>query len=155
MAEPKVIPDVETVVVQWAKDDALLDVIHNGRVATNLPEDPFNQDSGTPITDPFITVFRVGGQPDRKFDGLIDRALIQIDCYGPPGGYRQASHAARTLVARAHIFVGSVAASGPDNLAWVFGYEIVTGPRRVHEPETNWARYIVEMFANVTSGEET
>ena len=34
-------------------------------------------------------------------------------------------------------------------------HEIVTGPRRVDEPETNWARYIVEMFANVTSGEET
>lgn len=154
MAEPRVIPDAETVVVQWAKDDPELALLHNGRVATNLPEDPFGQDSGTPNTDPFIAVFRVGGQPQRGFDGLIDRALIQLDVYGPPGDYRGASHAARTLVAQAHTFTGSVAASGPDNLAWVYGYEIVTGPRRVHEPETGWARYIVEMFANVTSGEE-
>lgn len=144
-----VLPDAEVVGVQWAIDDPDINTLVGSRVATNLPQDPFP--SGQTV--PFLTVFRVGGSPEFPFEGLIDRALLQFDCYGAKGGYREASELARTVVAKLHAFTGTVVGAGPQNSAWVYGFEVLTGPRRIHEPETGWARYIVEAFINMRASE--
>lgn len=150
------LPDMEVLTVQWAKDNAPLNALLNGRASTNLPHDPFGQEDGaTPITDPYMTVFRIGGSPENTEGSLlIDRALLQCDFWGGVGDYRGASEAARTFVEEAHMFTGTVSGSGSgwSINGWVNYMDIVTGPRRLHEPETGWARFVVELFVSAREG---
>lgn len=149
------LPDLEVITIRWIRDNTALALLHGGRVSANLPDDPFGQsDGGVTVTNPYITVFRVGGQPiDSEGELLIDRGLLQLDFYAPPGDFAGASEAARTFVAEAHaISMVHVSAGGPSNDGLIYYMDVVTGPRRVVEPETNWARFIVETF--VTARED-
>ena len=143
------LPDTEAACVYWAKNNTALNAVLSGRVSTNLAADP----SGWP----FLTVFRVGGQPVRGSESLIDRALIQWDVWGDTierDMIRATSHVARVLVAEAHHATGTkVTPDGPDNIGWIYGFEVITGPRRVPQPDTNRSRFIVETFVTIR-GEE-
>lgn len=127
------IPDAEVVMVAWAKADTDLDALVAGRVATNLPEDPESK-------FPFLRVLRVGGTRDSG-EAPVEHAVLQWDAYAVRGAYQSASQVARTLVAALDVWTpGPVGAVG-----WVYGHRILTGPVRVNEPETGWARFRVDV----------
>lgn len=136
---PTVLADAEALAVSWAKDDPDINAIVQGRVATNLPASP---------TFPFLTVFRIGGRTD-AVQYLSDRAYLQWDCYASAGAnkpdLRTASLLARTLVSKANNFQGLITpAAGEAGV--VMGFEIITGPRRVPELDSDWGRFLVETF---------
>lgn len=137
-------PDAEVACRTWALQLPSLHELVGDRVATNLPPDPFESDSRA-----FITIFRVGGGP-LPGEAFVDRAFIQWDVYGPKKAWRTASHAARVLTAEAHKWNGGhLSGVGPENAAWLYDFEVVSGPRRIPEPETMWARYLVETLVTV------
>lgn len=132
------LPDAEVVAVQWAKAQAPISAIVGTRVATRLPKGP---------AMPFLTVFRVSGGIDRG-EALIDLPLLQWDCFAATGeyspDYATAYQLASTVVEEAHTFQGGVPGEG-----FILGFQIVNGPRRFEEPDTGWARYIVETLMMV------
>jgi len=145
MSNP-VLPDTEAVMVEWAKNNAAITALVALRIATELPPEP---------TFPFLTAFRVGGGPIAG-NALIDRALIQWDCWGMKT--RDASLLARTLVREAfevdmtggkYVSFTSSDDDPVTTTGWVYGMEVVQGPRRVPEPETRRGRFIVETFVTV------
>lgn len=137
-----VIPDAEAIAVAWAKADGdLSPYLDNGdgsyRISTRVPENP---------SFPYLTVFRVGGVVGEDTEAPVDEALLQWDAYAVRGtkspDYNTASQVARTLIHKARLFEGVV--SHADGDAWVYAFDIFSGPRRLEEPETGWARYTVE-----------
>lgn len=140
------LPDAEAMCREWAKSNAAITAQVALRVSTNLPPEGVL---------PFLTVFRVGGGP-LPSNALIDRALMQWDCWGERE--RDASLLARTLVAEAHridlsggVYVNHTSTDSNPVLTrgWIYGMEVVTGPRRVPEPDTKRGRFIVETFATI------
>lgn len=130
------LPDVEVLLKEWARADADISAIVSSRVGTRLPKDP---------TMPYLTVFRVGGQPQGTEGASVDEALVQWDCYGPAKtrvpDYATASLLARTVVEKAE---GSGTYNGTGGS--ILAMRVVNGPRRQDEPATGWARYIVDML---------
>lgn len=129
------LPDAEVVAVQWAKADAPITAIVSQRVSTSLPKEP---------TFPWLTVFRVTGGPDRS-EAPIDIPLLQWDCYARKGEYNPdyatAYLLASTVVEQARDYPGGdIGVHGH-----ILGFNVVSGPRRFEEPQTGWARYVVEV----------
>jgi len=129
-------PDAEVLAVQWAKANTALNAILGGRVATRLPKEP---------TFPFLTVFRVTGGPDRS-EAPLDIPFLQWDAYAGKAGdaspdYATASLVARTLVEEMRLIVSPISIS---THGIIMGFGRPTGPRRMTEPLTGWARYMVE-----------
>lgn len=129
------IPDAEVLAVNWVKSNSPLDALIDGRVATRLPKNP-------PM--PFLRVQRVAGTVDDS-EAPIDNAVLQFDSFGAEGdttpAYESASLVARTLIEEAANFRGSVGSFGT-----IMGMTILEGPRRIEEPETGYARYMVEIL---------
>jgi hypothetical protein len=63
--------DVERALVAFLQDDPDLEVLHNGRVSTEMPKD---------AVMPRLRISRIGGVPDA--DGWIDRPRIAIEAWG-------------------------------------------------------------------------
>lgn len=129
------LPDAEVLAVQWARNNPAIASVVGNRVATRLPKDP---------SFPFLTVFRVTGGPDVS-DAPLDLPILQWDCYGASRGdaspdYASASQLARTLVSEALEARSTVGTWGV-----ILGMRVISGPRRLDEPVTGWARYVVEM----------
>ena len=134
-----IVPDAEVIMVAWARQNAEINALIAGRVATTKPDTH---------AYPFLRVFRIPGfTRDRHMP--IDHAYIQWDAYGrrKEGGpdYRSASQLARTLVAEA--------AEAEDilvpTLGVILGFDIIDGPARQPEPEQEWARFRVDMEAMI------
>jgi hypothetical protein len=137
------IPDVETVAVEWAKNNAALQVLIGAapdqRVATRLPKS---------LVFPFLRVVRIPPGTRDSGESEIDHANLQWDAYGKreKGGpdYVGASGVARTLVEELEKAKGVVGSAG-----YIMGARIIAGPYRVEEPETEWARFLVESVMSV------
>jgi hypothetical protein len=133
------IPDPEKLAVAWAKADVDLQAVNGERVATRLP-----QEWGGAT---FLTVFVVDGQED--VEAPLGDKLLQWDCRArgssqnqPP--YPQAMAVALVLADKARQ-VESVNVGG----GWLYGFHSITGPRRMEDPATGFARYTVEMRATI------
>lgn len=129
------LPDAEALAVQWAKANTELATLLSGRISTNLPKDP---------TFPFLTVMRVAGGPDDS-EAPLDQPYLQWDCFGKKGeytpDYETAYNVGAVLVEQAKYFPG-----GPvGGFGYIYGFNVLNGPRRFDEPRTGWARFIVEM----------
>lgn len=129
------LPDAEVLAVQWVKSNSALNVLLSGRVATRLPQG---------ATFPFLRVYRAGGSPDNS-EAPLDHAVMQFDSFGSDGdtspAYAEASLVARTLAEEAKEFRGTVTTYGT-----ILGMTVINGPRRIEEPETGYARYLVELM---------
>lgn len=127
------LPDVEKLAVQWAKTRPTITTIAAQRISTSLPKEPIF---------PWLTAFVVGGG---VADGHAPMGwhMVQWDSFGAPGAhtpdYDSAYSLASALIEEAFEYQGRVA-----NIGYIDGFQIVSGPRRVNEPDTNWARYMVE-----------
>lgn len=132
------IPDAEVVAIAWAKADADLGAL-GVEIASTLPRNP-------EAKFPFLRGFRVGGGRDAA-EAPIDGALLQWDAYSVHGDYATASLVARTLVAKAERAGNFVTAGG-----FVYGMTRSSGPRRVDEPVTGWARYQVDLVLTLRGG---
>ena len=130
------LPDVEVLARRWAINDTEISALINTRCSTRLPKNP---------TFPYLTVFRVGGQPERLEEPVIDQALIQWDCYAGKGNnapkYSEASELMRTLVDSAERFEGG----SVGGLGVILGFQ-TNNVIRQEEPSTGWARYTVDML---------
>ncbi len=132
------IPDAETLAVAWAKADTALDPLLHGRIATRLPKD---------WASPFLRVVMIEGDIETEAD--VGTAMLQWDAYAhAPAGdtpdYAAASLVARTLMRQAQLWApGAIAGS------FLYGFGAITGPKRVEETDTGWARYMVEMHASI------
>lgn len=136
------LPDAEEIAVQWARNNPALSAATGGRISTRLPNNP---------TFPYLTVFRASGGIDSS-EALIDLPVMQWDCYGAARGdaspdYESASLIARILVAEAKGAIGVVGTLGT-----ILGMDIVSGPNRLNEPVTGWARYSVDILMMVREG---
>ena len=123
---------VEFVRVTTALTD-LLGVPPDTRCATRLPKDP---------TFPFLAVFEVDGGP-LSLDAEITRSLMQWDSYAGRGAaapdYAAAENVALALMKAALLLRGlTVAGVG---VIQSIGFRT---KRRVEEPETGWARFMIE-----------
>lgn len=130
------LPDAEVLAVQWVKSNTALNAVLSGRVATRLPRDP---------VFPFLTVFRVAGAPEGS-EAPLDLPALQWDAYGESRGdaapdYASASLVARTLIAEMEALISPIQVGAHGTIV---GFGRPTGPRRVTEPLTGWARYMVE-----------
>lgn len=136
-------PDVEAAAVAWAKSQSDLVNINGAGVATRLPRahDP-RTDSAAWST--FLRAALLVGSEVVYEGGSIVAGVIQWDAYAQnPSGrapdYAAASALARTLKAAAY------GASAVDTGAGVIlGFGSFNGPHRIEEPETQFARFMVE-----------
>lgn len=146
VAPSDLIPDAEVVASAWLKTNADLasDLFDVGpgtwRIATNVPELP---------VFPFVVITRIGGSMGVDTEAPIEEALMQFDAFAAKGDkrpdLRTASRVARQIAHYAHE-AGSVAVSLPlGDAATVYGMELFSGPRRLLEPDLQWARYTVDM----------
>ena len=134
------IPDAEKLAVAWAKANGALSALLQGRVATRLPKG---------WVSPFLRVVMLpGGDIDAEAD--LGTAFLQWDVYAhkpddDAPDYPTASLVARTLLHEAQIW--TPAAIGGNG--FLYGFGVFRGPGRVEEPDTGWARYMVEMQASI------
>jgi hypothetical protein len=105
--------DVERALVAFLQDDPDLEVLHGGRVSTEMPKD---------AVMPRLRISRIGGVPD--LDGWIDRPRIAIEAWAAnkEGAWELASTALAVLQSRlpaAPLAEGVVTDVRPDTgLAW-------------------------------------
>jgi len=130
------LPDLETLVVSWAKQNTSVDALISGRVSTSLPANP---------VFPYLVVQRVGGNPEYR-DYELDRGLVQWDAYGSRGDskpdYRSASKLVRTVISELMKLNNSfLNVTQTGEAAKVYNVQVTSGPRRVPGPDTGWARY--------------
>lgn len=127
------LPDAERLAVAWAKADAPLAALLDGRVATRLPEG---------WVSPFLRVVQVDGDPAGVHEeAALGQALLQWDVFAFKGDqtkpdYLTAADVVMTLIDQAFAFTGQVVGVG-----YICGFSAMSGPRRIEEPETRWARY--------------
>ena len=138
------LPDGEVVARDWVWNNVpTRSLLDNGngtyRCATDLPTTP---------TFPFLTVTAIDVQYPNEDVSMAD-VYLQFDSYGARGwdatppvlspDIRSASIVARTLVAelRSSTHQSLTPAGTYNNDAFLFGFQILGGPRDVSEP-TSW-----------------
>ncbi len=132
-------PSLEKLAVQWVRQNAplvtLLGANPNTRCATRLPADP---------TFPFLVVFEVDSAPIHVTAEVVN-GFMQFDAYAGKGDYDDAEGLALKLVEECGKVEGFTGSEGT-----IAGLKF-RSKRRIEEPETLWARYLVEisMFARV------
>lgn len=121
-------PQVEPLLIEWAKANTNLAAIHGGRVASRLPNNP-------PL--PFLTVFRVTGSPEVGLP--IDQAFVQWDAYAGTAGatpdYGVADVLALTLINELR-----AAENLSTSFGWLYGATVLDYGR-VEADDLRWARY--------------
>lgn len=129
-------PDVETVCVGWAKADSTLDSIHGGRVATRLPKEWETN---------FVVVTIVDGSLSVAESGDIVSAIVQWDAYAksatPSPNYAGAWSLVAAIVGRL-VEASDVVVTGKGQICASGG---VSGPRRLDDPQTRWARFSADV----------
>lgn len=133
----EVIPDSEVVVIKWLLDNTAISAIAGSSVASQLPYDP-------PF--PFAVVENVRTLILPGDHIPIGEAFMQIDCYSGKNDFRNASLLARTIWAEAEAIelAGGLQVTPTfGDPAWVYGAS-PQNLRKVPEPETEWARFMVE-----------
>lgn len=146
-----ILPDAEKLAVAWVRANPALRVllgyqvgppVVNARVATSLPEKP---------TWPFLRVIRIPGGT-RDPDVPWDWSRLQFDAYAgrraAGADVASASLVARTLVEQLDALDGAETIVGE---GVILGCQISQGPVPVPEPETEWARFLVEAVLVVAS----
>lgn len=134
------IPDAEVAVRAWLLTQTDVTDIYSTRIATRLPEEP---------VFPFLTLFSAGGD-FTDGEAPLYEAVLQFDSFGARGGrhpdYASASLGIRTVM---HLCrdLDNVATSA----AHIYGCEILQGPIRIEEPDTEWARYELTILAQMRS----
>jgi hypothetical protein len=127
------VPDAEVLAVAWAKADLDLQPLLGGvgkvRVATKLPHE---------LILPFLRVVWVPGSTEH-WEQPLAAQLLQWDAYAKKNDYAAASDLIRTVIAKAKLF------SGPIGGGWIYSMMPLSGPERVEEPETEWARFRCDM----------
>jgi len=136
----QLLPDVEAIVVAYLAAHADVMALCDDRVYTEVPEGP---------TYPFITVFRVGGQP-RPQPRWIDQAHLQIDAWGDDEAYSREDtrDLCETAVAALHEL------NGVTDLGVITAVEDVLGPRSLPDPETSFPRFEAEVLVTAHPGTE-
>lgn len=134
-------PSLEVLAVEWVRDNvavrALIGGAHpNTRVATRLPVDPFGADGSGTVG--FLAVREITAGP-KHVTAEILQGLMQFDCYGPRGAYGTAETLALTLIAQAGQLTGWTGTNG------TISRLNFRSKQPVEEPETGWARYLVEI----------
>jgi hypothetical protein len=119
------LPDVESLVVQFLKQATSVDDLVDGRVYGELPNRP---------TFPAITVLLVSDNV--PIETHMSGAWIQLDCYGDTR--ESARLVARTVQAEMSAWTGEFEEA-------VVHCETLIGVRRMPEPEDNRPRYQVNM----------
>jgi hypothetical protein len=120
-----ILPDVESLVVQYLKASDLVTALVDGRVSGDLPSRP---------TFPAVTVLLVSDNV--PIEQHLAGAWIQLDCYGTT------REEARLLARTVHAVMSAWAGTFNDA---VVHCETIIGVRRMPEPEDNRARYQVNM----------
>lgn len=133
-------PSVEQLLVEWAKANAPLNGLLNGRVATRLPGDP---------TFPFLTLFRVAGGPE-DFALPVDQALVQWDSYAQSTNrqtpdFATAEQIALTLIDEARKESNANVAL---TAGWLYGMTVID-LRRVNEPDLRLGHYQVDTLVTI------
>ncbi len=127
-------PSVELLAVEWVRQNAplvaLLGANPDTRCATRLPADP---------TFPFLVVFEVDSGPLHVSAEVVS-GLLQFDAYADKGDYDAAEGLALTLIAEC----GKVTGYTSGSEGTIQGLNFRT-KRRIDEPDTLWARYMVEI----------
>lgn len=149
------LPDGEVVARDWVwNNTAVRALLDNGdstyRCATELPVNP---------VFPFVTVTQIDAvYPETNIP--MGDIFIQFDCYGAKGwdatpvvlspDVRSSSIVARTIVdeLRAAASISLTPSGTYNNDAFVYGVQIVGGPRRVGE-EMGWSRQLVEALFTI------
>lgn len=134
---PQTFTDAEGAVRTWARANATITAVAEG-VFFAIPE---NYGGSWPL----LTLARVGGAPELAI-APVDRALIQFDCWGPPskqeaGKYLAASLAAAVVTAARQLV--NPTSMGTDVAG--MGAEVELGPVWSPDPETDQARYVVDV----------
>ena len=138
--------------MQWAKTNVALNALLAGRVASNLPAGFGNPEAGVGAS--FLRVFSIDGDPDGVFEeAVVGRAQLQWDAYAynetlTKPDYATASLIARTLVQEAKAAVGVIVAGQ----GVLISADQISGPRRIDEAETNWARYQADLRIALRGG---
>lgn len=123
MSRPAVLlPDVESMVVQFLKNNATVALIADGRVSGELPDRP---------TFPCATVFLVSDNV--PIEWRLTGAWVQVDCFG------NNREEARTLARVAHAEL--VAWTGSVEGGVISDVSTIIGVRRIGEPVDNRPRY--------------
>jgi hypothetical protein len=119
------LPDVESLVVQFLKANTAVDALCDGRVSGDLPNRP---------TFPAVTVLLVSDNV--PIEGHMSGAWIQLDCFGDTR--EDARYLARTVQAEMSAWSGVLDQA-------VVHCETLIGVRRMSEPEDNRPRYQINM----------
>jgi hypothetical protein len=136
----RLLPDIEAITVGYLSTHAEITVLCGDRVYTEAPEGP---------TYPFITVFRVGGQP-RPRPRWLDQAHLQIDAWGDDGDFSREDtrDLCETAVAALHEL------NGVTDLGVVTAVEDILGPRSLPDSETSFPRFEAEVLVTAHPGTE-
>jgi len=121
----RLLPDVESIVVQFLKATASVDAIVDGRVSGELPSRP---------TFPAVVVLLVSDNV--PIEGIMSGAWIQLDCFADTR--ETARLLARTVQAEMSAWTGEFNGA-------VIHCQTIIGTRRISEPEDNRPRYQVNM----------
>ena len=141
---PASLPDAEILARTWALSKTSISNLVGTRVATRLPQDG---------DMPFLVITRLGGTP-LSGEALIDEAFLQLDCYagkyatnntkGQPD-YAQAYDLASKTIANCFDTTPKKYTSTGGEVATIHGFNNITGPSRIEEPELGLARYNIEV----------
>ena len=134
-------PSLEKIAVGWVRATSgltdLLGVPPDTRCATRFPSDPFDGE-----TKAFLRVFQVYAAPLHEGQEII-QGLMQWDAIAARGDatpdYATAEACALALMKASRDAAGTVVGGEGTILSHVWR----TG-RRVEEPETGWARFLIE-----------
>ena len=121
----RLLPDCESLVVQFLKDTTSVDDIVDGRISGDLPSRP---------TFPAVVVLLVSDNV--PIEGIMSGAWIQLDCFADTR--ETARLLARTVQAEMSAWTGEFNGA-------VIHCQTIIGTRRISEPEDNRPRYQVNM----------
>ena len=133
------LPSPEKVMVQWAKNNSVLNALISGRVATRLPAEP---------TFPFLVVQLVGGgvgdapQPDAH----ISEVLIQFDAFAGRGntrGFAPDYGTADNLILKVQEELQKITTEVVSGYGVIIGTQLLSSGR-IEEGDTGFARYTLD-----------
>ena len=133
------LPSPEKVMVQWAKNNSVINALISGRVATRLPAEP---------TFPFLVVQLIGGgineapQPDAH----ISENLIQFDAIAGRGntrGFAPDYGTADNLILKVQEELQKIGSTTVTGYGVIMGTQLLSSGR-IEEGDTGFARYTLD-----------
>ena len=133
-------PDAELVIRNWLLTESTVTALVGTHVATTMP---------TAMTFPFVIVQLIRQDPDAG-EAPVIQAWVQVDCYSKKKDYATASRLARIIWDAAEAFTNRTVTVTGDTSAHVYGITL-NNLRRLPEPETEWARYMLDLSVTMRS----